>query len=150
MRASRVAISELVCVCETINIDVCTSHTSYTAPTPVSSGSVHAQILTKSSRAGFAVTRSELVELGAAPCAFRGTWAEAFFSIFLFHNGFSKFEKQKKSIMPNDTIHPSVGASSSSARPTSRAYSDADPGVVCPTAVAADTAAPLLLLLRPP
>ena len=37
---------------------------------PVPTGSVHAHILTKPSRAGFAVIRSELIEPGAATCVY--------------------------------------------------------------------------------
>ena len=43
-----------------------------TAPMPAPMDSVHAQIIRKSSRAGLAVSRSELVEPGAATCVFRG------------------------------------------------------------------------------
>ena len=39
---------------------------------PVLTGSVHAHILTKPSRAGFAVSRSELIEPGAATCVLSG------------------------------------------------------------------------------
>ena len=42
---------------------------------PVLTGSVHAHILTKPSRAGFAVIRLELIELGAATCVQRHAWA---------------------------------------------------------------------------
>lgn len=59
-----------VCSQPTINIHVCPPHSSYTAPTPVPSGYVHAHILTQSSRAGIAATGSEIVELGAATCVF--------------------------------------------------------------------------------
>ena len=45
---------------------------THTAPTPAPMGSVHAQIITKPSRAGLAVSRSELVEPGAATRVFRG------------------------------------------------------------------------------
>ena len=37
---------------------------------PVRTGSVHAHILAKSSRAGFAVIRLELIEPGAATCVY--------------------------------------------------------------------------------
>ena len=37
---------------------------------PVRTGSVHAHILTKPSRAGFAVIRLELIEPGAATCVY--------------------------------------------------------------------------------
>ena len=37
----------------------------------VLTGSVHAHILTKPSRAGFAVIRLELIELGAATCVYQ-------------------------------------------------------------------------------
>ena len=39
--------------------------------TPVVTGSVHADILTKPSRAGFAVIRLELIEPGAATCVYQ-------------------------------------------------------------------------------
>ena len=39
---------------------------------PLLTGSVHVHILTRPSRAGFAVSRSELIEPGAATCVFRG------------------------------------------------------------------------------
>ena len=42
---------------------------------PVLTGSVQAHILTKLSRAGFAVIRLELVEPGAATCVYRHDWA---------------------------------------------------------------------------
>ena len=38
---------------------------------PVLTGSVHAHILTKPSRAGFAVIRLELIEPGAETCVYR-------------------------------------------------------------------------------
>ena len=38
---------------------------------PVLTGSVHAQILTKPSRAGFAVIRLELIESGAETCVYQ-------------------------------------------------------------------------------
>ena len=41
-------------------------------------GLVHAHLLTKPSRAGFAVSRSELIEPGAATCAFRGMAGPSF------------------------------------------------------------------------
>ena len=43
-------------------------YSTHTAPMPVLTGSVHAHILTKPSRAGFAVIRLELIEPGAATC----------------------------------------------------------------------------------
>ena len=39
---------------------------------PVLTGSVHASILPKPSRAGFSLSRSELIEPGVATCGFRG------------------------------------------------------------------------------
>ena len=42
---------------------------------PVLTSSVHAHILTKPSRAGFVVSRLELIEPGAATCAYRHAWA---------------------------------------------------------------------------
>ena len=42
---------------------------------PVLTGSVHARILTKPSRAGFDVVRLELIEPGAATCVQRHGWA---------------------------------------------------------------------------
>ena len=42
---------------------------------PAMTGSVHAYILTRPSRAGFAVRRSELIEPGAATCVQRRGWA---------------------------------------------------------------------------
>ena len=47
----------------------------HTAPMPVLTGSVHAHILTKPSRAGFGVIRLELIEPGAAACVYRHVWA---------------------------------------------------------------------------
>ena len=38
---------------------------------PILTGSVHAHILTKPSRAGFAVIRLELIEPGAATCVYQ-------------------------------------------------------------------------------
>ena len=43
----------------------------HTAPMPVLTGSVHAHILTKPSRAGFAVIRLELIEPGAETCVYQ-------------------------------------------------------------------------------
>ena len=43
-------------------------YSTHTAPMPVLTGSVHAHILTKPSRAGFAVIRLELVEADAETC----------------------------------------------------------------------------------
>ena len=42
---------------------------------PVLMRSVHVHILTKPSRAGFAVNRFELIEPGAATCVYRHAWA---------------------------------------------------------------------------
>ena len=71
-----------VCVCFVpgsmfVSVNIAIVHlgqtrSTHTAPTPVPMGSVHAQIITKPSRAGLAVSCSELVELGAATCVFRG------------------------------------------------------------------------------
>ena len=47
-------------------------HSTHTAPMPILTGSIHAHILTKPSRAGFAISRSELIEPGAVTCVFRG------------------------------------------------------------------------------
>ena len=44
---------------------------THTAPMPALTGSVHAHILTKPSRAGFAVISLELIEAGAATCVYR-------------------------------------------------------------------------------
>ena len=41
-------------------------YSTHTAPMPVLTGSVRAHVLTKSSSAGFAVIRLELIEPGAA------------------------------------------------------------------------------------
>lgn len=46
-------------LCETENIHVCISHSTYTAQAPAHSGSVHAHILTKYSRAGIGGSHSE-------------------------------------------------------------------------------------------
>ena len=43
-------------------------YSTHTAPMPVLTGCVHAHILTKPSRAGFAVIRLDLIEPGAATC----------------------------------------------------------------------------------
>ena len=71
-----------VCVCFVpgsmfVSVNIAIVHlgqtrSTHTAPTPVPMGSVHAQIITKPSRAGLAVSRSELVEPGAAAGVFRG------------------------------------------------------------------------------
>ena len=50
-------------------------YSTHTAPMPVLTGSVHAHIRTKPSRAGFAVIRVELIEPGAATCVWRHAWA---------------------------------------------------------------------------
>ena len=47
----------------------------------VPTGSVHAHILAKPSRAGFVVSRSDLVEPGAATCVFRGMARPCFKSL---------------------------------------------------------------------
>ena len=44
---------------------------THTAPMPVLTGSVHAHILTKPSRAGFAVIGLELIEPGAETCVYQ-------------------------------------------------------------------------------
>ena len=49
-------------------------YSTHTAPMPVLMGSVHAPILTKPSRAGFAVIRLESIEPGAATCVYRHAW----------------------------------------------------------------------------
>ena len=54
---------------------------THAEPMPVPMGSVHAQIITKPSRAGLAVSRSELVEPGAATCVFRGMAGPCFKSL---------------------------------------------------------------------
>ena len=46
-------------------------YSTHTAPMPVLTSSVHEHILTKPSRAGFAVIRLELTEPGAATCVQR-------------------------------------------------------------------------------
>ena len=45
-------------------------YSMHTAPMPVLTGSVHAHILTKPSRAVLAVIRLELIEPGAATCVY--------------------------------------------------------------------------------
>ena len=49
-------------------------YSTHTAPMSVLTGSVHAHILTKPSRAGFALTRLELIEPDAATCVWRHAW----------------------------------------------------------------------------
>lgn len=69
----RLILMCLFYMCEktnTVSGHVRIPHSTYTAPWPVSSGSVPACILTKSSCAGIAITRSGLVELGAATRVF--------------------------------------------------------------------------------
>ena len=51
-----------------VNGHVGRPYSTHTVPMPVLTGSVHAHILTKPSRAGFAVSRLELIEPGAATC----------------------------------------------------------------------------------
>ena len=46
-------------------------YSTHTAPMPVLTGSVRADILTKPSRAGFAVIRLELIEPGAETCVYQ-------------------------------------------------------------------------------
>ena len=46
-------------------------YSTHTAPMPVLTGSVHAHILTKPSRAGFAVIRLELMEPSAETCVYQ-------------------------------------------------------------------------------
>ena len=46
-------------------------YSTHTAPMPVLTGSVHAHILTKPSRAGFAVIRLEFIEPGAATSVYQ-------------------------------------------------------------------------------
>ena len=50
-------------------------YSTHTAPIPVLMGSAHARILTKPSRAGFAVILLELIEPGVATCVYRHAWA---------------------------------------------------------------------------
>ena len=59
-----------VCVIQHRNWPLSRPYSTHTAPTPVLTGSVHAHILTKPSRAGFTVIRSELIEPGAATCVY--------------------------------------------------------------------------------
>ena len=51
------------------------SYSTHTALMSVLTGSVHAHILTKPSRAGFAVSRLELIEPGAGTCVYWHGWA---------------------------------------------------------------------------
>ena len=62
-------------VCLFVSFNIVIGHlgrpySTHTAPMPVRMGSVHAHILTKRSRAGFAVIRLELIEPGAATCVY--------------------------------------------------------------------------------
>ena len=61
-----------VTVCNIVIGHLGRPHSTHTAPMPVLTGSVHAPILTKPSRAGFSVSRSKLIEPGVATCSFRG------------------------------------------------------------------------------
>ena len=61
-----------MCIIEHRNRPLRSTELNATAPMPVLTGSVDAHMLTKPSRVGFAVSRSELVEPGAATCVFRG------------------------------------------------------------------------------
>ena len=67
-----------VCVflCMFVSVNIVIGHLSrprstHTAPMPVPMGSVLAHILTKPSRAGFAVIRLELIEPGAKTCVYQ-------------------------------------------------------------------------------
>ena len=51
---------------------VCRLRSTHTAPIPFPAGSVHAHTNTKPSRAGAVVSRSQLVDLGAAMCVGTG------------------------------------------------------------------------------
>ena len=57
-----------ICVIQHRNGHLGRPYSTHTAPMPARTGSVHAHILTKPSRAGFAVIRLELIEPGAATC----------------------------------------------------------------------------------
>ena len=58
----------IVCVIQHRNWPSGRPYSTHTVPMPVLTGSVHAQILTKPSRAACAVIRLELIEPGAATC----------------------------------------------------------------------------------
>ena len=60
-----------ICVINIVIGDLDRPYSTHTAPMPVLTGSVHAHKLTKPSRAGFAVIRLELIEPGAATCAYQ-------------------------------------------------------------------------------
>ena len=60
-----------ICLCVWFNIVIGhlgRPYSTHTAPMPVLTGSVHAHILTRLSRAGSAVNRLELIEPGAETC----------------------------------------------------------------------------------
>ena len=76
LATATVSFSLSVLLCMFVFVDIVIGHlgrprSTHTAPIPVPMGSVHVQTITKPSRAGHAVSRSELVQPGAATCVFR-------------------------------------------------------------------------------
>ena len=83
--ARRVRCLFIFSACLFVSVNIVNGHlgrprSTHTAPTPVPMGSVHAHIITKPSRVGLAVSRSELVEPGAAKRVFNEA-REAFFPL---------------------------------------------------------------------
>ena len=79
---------------------------------PILFGSVHAHILTRPSRAGFAVSRLELIEPGAATCVWRhgwavfeklGTYVPGTSTSIMYHNVFFLFWKKFCRARPQPT-----------------------------------------------
>ena len=85
---------------------------------PVPAGCVHAGILTKPSRVGAVVSRSELLELGAATCV--GTWLGRVFFTFLLYR-----HETRNSTSTRVPVH------SSNARAVSETHAAGD--IVSPT-----------------
>ena len=82
-------LCKCVCLWVYFNIvidDIGRPHSTHTTPMPVLTGCVHAHILTKPSRAGFAVSRSELMEPGAEKCVFTGMDVPGKSTSIIYHN----------------------------------------------------------------
>ena len=80
-----------VCMCVWFNIVIGhlgRPYSTHTAPMPVLTGSVHAHIRTKPSRAGFAVIRVELIEPGAETCVYQAkAWSPTDQPVRKFNDG---------------------------------------------------------------
>ena len=70
IKTKHFSVCMCVCLIQHRNWPLRSTILTHTAPMPVLTGSVHAHILTKPSRAGFAVIGLELIEPGTATCVY--------------------------------------------------------------------------------